>query len=375
MIGIWLCVLAAPSVFDSLIRMILLSAAGGRGEERRSHRVGKWLVLIPARDEGLLVEPTVSSVASSAQGHPVEILVILDGGDDIARRTSESLGATVLVKEPAGPTKGALLRWVAENHQETIGAADAVLLLDVGSVLGDSFFDRFEWREGAQAMQAWLLGSGAGAGEAASASELLAQVGEDAGRERLGWNVRLRGTGTALTPAAFFEIAPRLVTQVEDLEASLMLASADAGIAMAPRGAVVRDEKPDRIQDAAVQRSRWLAGKLEVFLRHAPALYTLIRRRPLEGVAFVAEMLGRPLALTIPLRVVAGAWVLADGLPSPEPWRWLLSMAAVASALTDVFFLLRGGLSLRGATSMGLAWGGAVALSPRALVRWMRARR
>lgn len=375
LIGLWLFALAAPSIFDSLIRTILVFSSRREGEPRPTRRVGRWLVLIPARDEGRLVEATVSSIAAASGRHDVEILLVLDGEDAIARERSEALGAKVVVKEPAGPTKGSLLRWVAENHQETLFKADAVMLLDVGSVLDPSFFDHFEWREGSEAMQAWLLGSGEGTGEAASASESLAQSGEDAGRERVGWNVRLRGTGTVLTPAAFSGTAPLLVTQVEDLEASLLLAAADARIAMAPRGAIVRDEKPDRIQDAAVQRSRWLAGKLEVFLRHAPALYALIRRHPLEGVAFVAEMLARPLALTVPFRLVAGAWVFADGLPSPEPWRWLLAMAAVASALTDVWFLLRGGLSIRGATRMGLAWGGALALSPRALVRWMRARR
>ena len=143
LIGIWLCVLAAPSVFDSLIRTILLSASRGGGEERQPHRVGRWVVLIPARQEGRLVEPTVSSVAAAAEGHSIETLVVLDGDDVVARQTSENLGARVIVKEPAGPTKGALLRWVAENHRETIAAADVVILLDVGSLLDRSFFDHF----------------------------------------------------------------------------------------------------------------------------------------------------------------------------------------------------------------------------------------
>ncbi len=365
--------LAAPSILDSIIRGILVSVS--RRKVVESHvPIRRWIVLIPARDEGALVVETVTSVRDAAAGHHVHVLVVIDGADAVAAEHAKRLGADVLEKHPAGPTKGALLRWVAQNHRDRVEQADAVLLVDVGSALAPAFFDSFRWDAGSDAMQARLRGGGEGAGEAALVSESLAQAGEDEGRQILGWNVRLRGTGTALTPEAFLALVPRLATQVEDLEASLLLAADGMRITLARPEAFVTDVKPSSVRDAAVQRARWFAGKLEVFIRHAPSLYSLIARKPLEGIAFVCEMLGRPLALTVPLRLIASMVLFVDGLRGGLQWAFPLAAVAFASAVADVAILRRGGASIAGAARMALAWVGAVLMSPRALIGWMRAR-
>lgn len=374
MIGVWLFVLAAPSIIDSLIRGILLSVSRLPLDREGAFPPGKWLVLVPARSEGALVADTLRSICAEVGDRQIDVLVVLDGEDQVASELARGLGADLVVKEPPGPTKGALLAWVAEHHRERINAADAVLLVDVGSVLSPSFFEHFSWRAGFDAMQTMLRGSGQGTGEAALVSESLAQK-EDKGRERLGWNVRLRGTGTALTPAAFLGLVPRLQTQVEDLEASLILSAEGALMGLAPYEAFVMDVKPHLVRDAAVQRARWFAGKLEVFVRHMNAIYRLMARRPLEGVAFVCEMLGRPLSLTILLRLFVGLWILVDGVRADRPGLLLLATISLTSALADMALLIRGGTSVGGAVRMGIAWGGALLMSPRALVQWMRARR
>jgi hypothetical protein len=371
--GALLFALTAPSILDSLIRGILVSVS--RGKPAGSHiPIRRWLVLIPARDEGLLIVDTVASVRDAAAKQEVDVLVVLDGSDTVAAEQAKRLGADVLEKHPAGPTKGALLRWVAQNHRERVEQADAVLLVDVGSALSPAFFESFRWDTGSDAMQARLRGGGVGAAEAALVSESLAQAGEDEGRQILGWNVRLRGTGTALTPEAFLALVPRLATQVEDLEASLLLAADGMRMTLAGPEAFVADVKPHSVRDAAIQRARWFAGKLEVFMRHAPALYGLIARKPLEGIAFVCEMLGRPIALTVPLRLIAALVLFMGGLPDGPRWALPLAAVAFASAVADIAMLRRGGASIAGAAKMALAWVGAVLMSPRALIGWMRAR-
>lgn len=374
MIGAWLFLLTAPSILDSLIRGILISVSRSPLDRAGARPVGRWLVLVPARSEGALVSATVRSICSGARDRPIDVLVVLDGEDRVASDLARGFGAEVVVKEPPGPTKGALLRWVADHHRERIERADAVLLVDVGSALSPAFFEHFRWRAGFDAMQTILRGSGEGAGEAALVSESVAQR-EDRGRERLGWNVRLRGTGTVLTPTAFLGLVPRLQTQVEDLEASLILSAEGARMGLAPEEAFVMDVKPDLVGDAAVQRARWFAGKLEVFFRHMNALYRLVARKPLEGVAFLCEMLGRPLSLTILLRLFVGVWLLVDGVRGDRLEFLLLATISLTSALADMALLIRGGASIGGAVRMGIAWGGALLMAPRALMQWMRARR
>ncbi len=375
MIGVWLFALVAPSILDSLIRGILVSASRLPLDRADDFPIERWLVLVPSRSEGALVASTVGSIRAAAGDMDIDVLVVLDGVDDEAGGLARELGANVLIKQPAGPTKGALLRWVAEHHRERIERVDAVLLVDVGSALSTTFFEHFAWKAGVDGMQAMLRGKGEGPGEAALVSESVAQSGEDAGRERLGWNIRLRGTGTALTPVAFLALVPRLQTQVEDLEASLLLAADGLRTRLAPADAFVIDHKPALVRDAAVQRARWFAGKLEVFARHGDALYRLIAGRPLEGVAFICEMLGRPLSLSVLLRLVVGLWLLVDGVRGGASWVFLLAGVTFVSALADIVLLMRGGTSIRSAARMGFAWGGALLLSPRALVQWMRARR
>ena len=244
MIGSLLFLLAAPSLLDSVIRMILVSVSARRSEPGASETVERWLVIIPARDEGSHLERTLRSLPTD-YGERVKVMLILDGPDAEGEQIASRFPVIIRRKTPAGPTKAAALRWLANADRESVLAADAVLLLDVGSSVSTDFFQRLQWPAGADGVQAFLRGQGAGPGEAAAQSEALAQSLEDRGRERLGWNVRLRGTGTALRPQHFLTSVDALRTQVEDLETSLLLSADGAKLKMAGGEVWVTDEKPD----------------------------------------------------------------------------------------------------------------------------------
>ena len=374
MIGSLLFLLAAPSLFDSMIRMILVSVSAGAGKPEAFENIERWLVIIPSRDEGVHLETTLRSLPADG-GQRVKCILLLDGPDAEGEKVAARFPVIIRRKTPAGPTKAAALRWLLDSDRETVLAADAVLLLDVGSSLSPGFFERLVWPVGADGVQAFLRGQGQGPGEAAAQSEAFAQNVEDRGRERLGWNVRLRGTGTALRPQDFVKSVDALRTQVEDLEASLLLSADGATLKMAGGEAWVTDEKPADRGRAAAQRARWLAGKLEILVRHIPALYRLIARSPLEGAAFVAEMFGRPLSLSVLLRIAAGIVLSFEGALGDSPVGWVLAAMLLASAAGDVMLHSRQGLRAGTAANLGVSWLGAVVLSPRALVRWMRARK
>lgn len=301
----------------------------------------------------------MAATIASANGAPVVLL--LDGADPVAEAIGRASGARVLVKKPAGPTKAAALAWLAREHRDLIEAAGAILLLDVGSTLGPSFFEHFAWPDGADAVQTVLSGGAGGAAD----SERQAQSYEDRGREAFSWNVRLRGTGSAFRARTFLELAPRLGTRVEDLEASLLLHR--AVIRLAPPKAIVFDEKPESVQSAALQRARWLVGRYELLVRRAPEFAKCVAHRPLEGLAWIAEIFGRPLSLSVPLRVGVGVFLMSRG-------RTLLGVAIAGSTAIDAALFFRR-TSPRAALQLAASWVVAAAMVPRALVRWTRVER
>jgi hypothetical protein len=309
------------------------------------------LVVVPSRAEGSNVAPTIASANGA------DVLLLLDGADEASAKAAN--GATVLVKEPAGPTKAAALAWLATQHAALIERYDAVLLLDVGSTLAPSFLDDFRWPGDADALQATLEGGDGGAAD----SERFAQKFLDRGREAFGWNARLRGTGSALRARTFLELAPRLRTRVEDLEASLLLHRERIRMS----AAVVFDEKPATVGMAGSQRARWLVGRYELLFRRAGTFAAHVAHRPLEGFAFIAEIFGQPLSLSVPLRLGVGAFAISRG-------RVVLGAAIAGSTLIDAA-LLAGRTSPRAALRLGASWLIAAALAPRALARWTRAGR
>lgn len=365
--------LALPSVVDSIYRAQLF-ARSHRGLPKHSFEpVARWMVLIPSRSEGAGLRPTLESTRAALTPDDGEIVVLLDGDDAEGEEIAVGLGCVSLVKRPAGPSKAAALRWFAHHHRDRLRLCDAVLLLDVGSRLPVDFFERFRWPAHADAVQAFLRGSGTGAGDAAALSENLAQSREDVGRESLGWSVRLRGTGMAVLPSVFERLFLRVVTQVEDMEASLLVIADGFVSRMTPENCYVLDEKPLSVTSAAVQRARWLVGKLQI-VRQSPAIVRALIRHPVEALGFAAEIFGRPLALSVPFRAVIAAMLIVSGIQRSDRVAQILGAIVIVSAISDSALVLVHS-SLTSSIRLITAWLGAVLLAPRAFLRWMRARR
>lgn len=364
----------APATIDACIRLLLtIRARSWRFAGAGAAPPRRWLVIVPARAEGASVEPTLRSVLAGSPAHPPAVVLLLDGPDSVAAECAARLGVEVVVKPSGGPTKAAVLAWIAAGLQEKIRAAEAVLFVDVGSRLEEGFFERFVWPADADAVQAFLAGRGRSVGEAAARSELLAQHREDQGRERLGWAVRLRGTGTVLRPPVALAELGRLRSTVEDFEMSLLLAAGGYRVRLGPSSPLVWDDKPETISAAARQRTRWFAGRFSLLVVQPRAWLRLLRRSPGQGAAFLVELFSRPLTLTMPVRLLAAAAVLTLAADAAT-----VAAAAVvlASVVLDAAWaaagMRRSGWSA--AFKLAAAWITAVVMLPRALFGWLRVR-
>ena len=334
-----------------------------------------WIVVIPARLEGAGIARTVESIAAAQADANVRTIVILDGDDPASRDALAATRAEIALKEPPGPSKAAALTWFADVRASDLATVDALLVLDVGSTLSAQFFSEFRWPDDAAAAQAFISARAEGVGLAAGSSERVAQQREDAGRERLGWPVRLRGTGMVLRPQVAADIFRRLVTQAEDEEATLLLSAAGRRIVLAPSEASVVDEKPSRARDASAQRARWLAGRTEIVVRQPRAIATLIVRSPLQGISFVLNLLGRPLSLTVPLRIVSGLAIVALSLRRSNVAGVVGGAVIAFSGALDTAQVLGSGVPLRSAAQLAASWFAAVPLVPKTVAQWLRVRR
>src|SRR5688500_16177763 len=114
---------ATLAACDSLVRAMLWLASrrGSRPGSVTSPQTAignafRVLVIVPARAATARLEATLDST-----GH-ADVLLLLDGEDPAAEARARARGATVVVKTPAGPSKGAALAWLVREHRQRIEA-------------------------------------------------------------------------------------------------------------------------------------------------------------------------------------------------------------------------------------------------------------
>lgn len=369
----FLVVVSLPWVADAVFRWVWACLAR-RPLPDSGEKPASLVVLVPSRGEGANVRPTLESVLAARRSCEVGLFLILDGPDPEARAVAEELGVPVIFKEHPGPTKAAALRFAAQALEETIRASSGVLILDVGSQLTPTFFESLRWPEDAAAMQGVLHAEGGGPGEGAALSERLAQTVWDKGKQALGWGVRLRGTGTLFRPEIFLSLVQELRTQIEDTEASFLLAARGARTVLVP-AAVVVDQKPLSTAEASRQRARWLVGQAGVLRHHWREFLRFLARRPLEALSWGTMLASRPLSLTTPLRLAVGIVLFGVsskvGLAAPALW----GLVVAGSAAVELLWLaLAHPRSLWPVVLLAWSWVRALALAPKARLSWHRGR-
>ena len=288
------------------------------------------VILILAKDEASVIADTVRGAIDQV-GARGEVHVVADGCRDATARVARAAGARVLERPARGPQgKGAALSWWLRRTHAGAGPDQAIVLLDADSQMEPGCITILldALGAGADAVQAQILphlASDSPLALLASLSEIAEQRLGDALRTRLGWPVRLRGTGMALRRSLLEALAPSLRTVVEDAELTLVLAGAGR-VSRWIAGARLHDPKPATARFAAQQRARWLRGQLDL-LRAQPAAVAACLRRGLPGWSILSSILLKPRAFVLPLAaaLALGLWSLTTRLP------WL---AAAALPLT-----------------------------------------
>ncbi len=305
--------------------------------EEPLRRPGRLLALIPARAEGTRTLGIVGDLLrEGVTGMSIDVWVLLDGDDPRVEEAARARGAQVLVKSPAGPSKGAVLFEAAQKLVPCIETADFVLVFDADTRLPEGFLSRLQVPAGAEAFQLPVRPAGnppSGAARVEALSVAVATRVEDAVRDAAGLPVRLRGKGMGLSPRAFrlaFGTPPR--TMAEDSEATLRLLARGLRVRALPDPAAF-DEPAPHASALAAPRARWLAGHARLLVTGCADLVRIAARSPRSAAVLAADLWLRPRVFVLTALVLVA--IAAD---SGLLWT-ALKASATASALVVLVVL------------------------------------
>lgn len=329
------------------------------------------VVVILARDEALLIDRTIKGLQRILPSWG-EVHVVADHCKDATASLARRAGAVVHIRSDRElPGKGPALSWWLEKTHRQANARDIVVVLDADSQVAPDFFLRMRSHldQGAVAVQARLeprLCSSSPVTRLAAFSEIAEHRVNDTLRSRLGWPVRLRGTGMAFRRGVLGQLAGSLHTLVEDAELSILLAAEGFPITFAPETYVV-DPKPADESGAVRQRARWLKGQGQVLRSYPAQILRLLTKGP-AGWSLLSSIFLKPKTLLVPIKAAAlFAALMAHTLWGGPIWIGLTLLGGV-SLLMDLGVYL---FSLRYVSDKKETMK-ALALAPLYLALWLK---
>lgn len=283
-------------------------------------------VVVLARDEEAVISPLLDQLRRQLTPFDSLHLVADHCRDDTAALGQKS-GARVHSRFGGRAGKGFALHWWLERMRAEGTSPDGVLILDADSRPAPDLLAAIRTRlmRQEQAVQARVIPQVAGEQVIpllAAFSEELEQAVFDRLRSRLGWSVRLRGTGMAFQANLLARLAPELATSVEDAELSLLLADSRCRVVPAPE-TYVCDPKPISASAAQRQRARWLQGQGQLLRCHPARIGRSLLRGPADW-SLLSSILFKPHSFILPLKAIAAS--AGVGL-------WLARVVGATSAL------------------------------------------
>ena len=186
-VAIHLGILAAASLFY-------------REREVRAERDMRLLILIPAHNEEAVIERCLEAVEGDRRERDL-VMVVADCCTDATVQIARSLGARVVERSETEIPGRAQARQAGLQHARAL-EWDAVVMLDADSIVDPGFFDACERALSAGAPAAQARSESDGSHRLASQLSVVAfalqGITIPRGRDRLGFSVRLRGTGMAI---------------------------------------------------------------------------------------------------------------------------------------------------------------------------------
>ena len=283
--------------------------------------------IILAHNEAAVIERAVDSIRQTLSPCDALYLVADHCSDDTAIRACNA-GAEVFTRgcEPFNG-KGAALAWFVDHYRERLLTYAALVILDADDRISADFSQLLRARlsDSEEVIQCFIQPADyerTPLGTLIALSELLEQSVHERIRSMLGWPIRLRGTGMAISPGALLQVGDQLQTEVEDIALSLLFAS--RGIKSTRLDtAIVYDPKPEGSLAASRQRARWFRGQWIALWHYRHDVLRIIAQGP-PGWSLLGALFGKPRWLIFVIKIILAL------LCSHWPWLAALLWAAVS---------------------------------------------
>jgi cellulose synthase/poly-beta-1,6-N-acetylglucosamine synthase-like glycosyltransferase len=273
-------VLVAPAALVALYYLFLAAVGPGRkrrpspspSSEQEAEARHRFLIVIPAHNEEAIL-PDVIQSCSKLDYPPdrFEVVVIADNCTDRTAWVALTHGAQCLERDDLSRRgKGPALAWALNELLPR--NPDAFIVLDADCRLDPHALRVFDERltVGASVMQARYVAANPDESPTSYAAA-VANVAENdlfyAPKSRLGLAVLLRGTGMVFRRRVLERVPWRADSIVEDAEFTIRLLDAKIGVEFVPE-VRVWSAFPARSKQLGVQRTRWIAGTVQLALAH-----------------------------------------------------------------------------------------------------------
>ena len=283
----------------------------------------RLIVLIPAHNEELVIQPTLASLCSQSYPRTLyELVVIADNCSDTTATLAREGGATVLERldlEHRG--KGYALEWGIAQLWERAEKPDAVVVMDADTKAAPDFIEVLarqlfadvvpaDWATHKRVLQGrYGVLNGGESWRAAlmeGAFELVNHV-KPLGRSVQGFTVGLKGNGMGFTRAVLEAVPWSGNSITEDIDYGLDLLLREGIVVGYTPEAVVRAQMPNTSQQAASQRARWERGRYRLLRERAPSLFLAgLARGDSKLVDAAVDLVVPPLA---ELAALHAAWI------------------------------------------------------------------
>jgi cellulose synthase/poly-beta-1,6-N-acetylglucosamine synthase-like glycosyltransferase len=337
---------AVPGVMAvAHLGLLALASLFYRAPRVADHAPVRFLVLVPAHNEELMIGRTLDAIAVDRRAGD-QVLVVADRCTDGTADLARAHGAMVLERGEDEEPGRAAARQAGLEHARSL-QWDAVLMLDADSIIEPGLFAACEEAlalgdPAVQARSESAVGRSLAA-EASVAAFTLQGITIPRGRERLGLSVRLRGTGMAIQREVV--LAHRFGAPAsEDLFFTLDLMLAGHRCRHVER-AHLRSDGAAGWGTLSGQKVRYEAGRMSAARAYVPRLLRrAVRHRDascLEAAWFLATP---PFALAAVSLLLGAALALAGGATVLAA---VLAAAVVALALVLVTGLVQARAGLR----------------------------
>ena len=295
-------------------------------------------VVIPARDEGHVIEGTLDSLLPQLGSHD-RLVVVADNCQDATVEKAQSRGVIVLERsEPHKIGKGWALAFGRDYLRDC--PPDLLIMIDADtSVCSDFLYQsKVHAMDSDRPLQATYILSQTREREPVEHLSMFAFYVRNylrpLGMKRLGLPCLLNGSGMIL-PWSIAESAPLAGGHLgEEYRLGIDLALQGQPPAFCPEALVIGDMPAD-LEVAGLQRRRWSHTQLAVMRSEIPRLvYDFLSHRRFSSLALACDLLVPPFTVLLPLiglvtsACLVYSWVSSQSLPLVVAFSNIVLLAA-----------------------------------------------